>query len=93
MISGGQEQKSETGKEREPGVYVFLPEESDPFIEFDVYPVCETKSVANQIFEEHKFKGYLTNRGKKKRVATEALRAGDYDFYVTERVSQSQQGK
>lgn len=92
-MSGGQEQKSDTGQEREPGVYVFLPEESDPFIEFDVDPVCQTQFVVKQISEDHKFKGYLSKRGKTKRVGTETLPAGNYDFHITERVPQSQQGK
>ena len=95
MMSGGQEQKiEETVKEREPGVYVFLPEESDPFVDFDVDPVCQTQFVVKQISEDHKFKGYLSKRGKTKRVGTETLPAGNYDFHVTERVSQPQpQGK
>ena len=92
MISGGQEQKSETGKEREPGVYVFLPEESDPFIDFDVDPVCDTEIALSRICKKLKVaEGYLSKRGKTKELAVKTLSAGNYDFHITERVSQ--QGK
>ncbi len=93
MMSGGQEQKiEETVKEREPGVYLFLLGESDPFIEFDADPVCQTQFVVKQISEIHKCNGFLSKRGKTKRVGSETLPAGDYDFHITERVSH-QQGK
>ncbi len=93
MMGGGQEQKSETGKEREPGVYVFLPEESDPFIEFEVNPFCETDIALSRICRKLKVaEGYLSKRGKTKELAVKTLSAGNYDFHITERVPQCQQG-
>ena len=92
MMSGGQEQKiEETVKEREPGVYVFLPDESDPSFEYD--PEVDASSVTDQISKEREVMGYLTKRNSKRRVLN-ALSAGEYDFHITERVSQPQpQGK
>ncbi len=73
----------QTKSEKEvPCVRVFFPNVSEPFV---FGADSDTVFVLNQISEERKVKGYLKNRNAlRTRVGTTFLRAGDYDFHITE---------
>jgi hypothetical protein len=74
-----QEEKNDTGKEREPGVYVYCPGETDPLFEYD--PEVDLPSELDQISEERKVTGCLTKRNSTRSVV-KVLPAGDYDFHI-----------
>ena len=92
-MMSGEEEKSEEAKETKPCVLrVFVPGEADPVSFAD--PPCDLYVVRDIISERCKVKGYLIKRGSTEIIGKKDVPAGDYDFFVTERVSQPQpQGK
>ena len=73
----------------EPCVRVFFPGVSEPY-EYDAD--SDTVFVESRLGKLHHCTGILKKRGRNREVGTTTLKAGDYDFHITDQTP-PQQGK
>ena len=87
----GKGQSSEPVKvEREPRVYVYLPDTTDPIVDYS--PNCDQLTVLKLLSASYGT-GILKTRNTTHGVETLELPAGNYDFHIAKQISQSRQSK